>query len=366
MGAVSAPARRLDAGYELRLAARDGVIGARVTSKRPAGALRVAEGRPAAEAAGLAGMLFPMNATAQTAAALSAAEAALKVNLGAAQTAARQMLVGFEAAAGCAWRMGLAWAQLTGASARSEVVQEARAASSAIAGAIFEDGEWARVGGGVVRPRPAEILDHLNTLQRVFRQLEPALDDVIDTVPALASLKGRAWPLLDETGVERAALALAEDPGFAARPHLSGRAIEESPRAVLQLWRLDEGLASWFRAQARFAHQLPGRLEKTARNVVRADPAHANLKGSGRGWGLAITERGRLIHWMALDRGKVRAWRAIEPTDWNFSPNGPVARAAELLHPDSDLNDGGRWIVAAFDPSAPCRVVVESADEEAY
>jgi len=351
--------RRLTAGYELHLSLRDGVIAAGVISKRPSGALRVAEGRPAGETAGLAGMLFPIDATAQTAAALSAAEAALRVNLSPAQTAARQVLVGFEAAAGCAWRMGLAWAQLTGAPALTEPVQEARAAAAGIAGSLFENGSWAHIGGGVVRPKPAEILDHLNTLRRAFRLLEPALGEITPYAPSIANLEGRAWPLLDDSGIERAVGALSNDASFSARPHLSGRAVEETPRAVLQLWRVEEGLPDWFHAQAKFANQLPGRLEHAIRDVKAADPVNFNLRGSGKGWGMAITARGRLIHWMAIERGMVRSWRSIEPTDWNFAPNGPAARAGELLHPDSDLNDAGRWIVAAFDPSAPCRIVVD-------
>ncbi len=57
-------ARRLDAGYEVRISARRGVVTASVASYRAPGALKVAEGRPVGEAAGLAGMLFPMTATA--------------------------------------------------------------------------------------------------------------------------------------------------------------------------------------------------------------------------------------------------------------------------------------------------------------
>lgn len=356
-------ARRLDSGYEVRISARRGVVTAAVMSKRAPGALRLAEGRPVSEAAGLSGMLFPMNATAQTAAALSAAEAALRVAPSTAQVCARQLLVGFEAAAACAWRMGLVWPQLSAGATSSEPVQIARAAADAIGPAVYEDGDWARIGGGVVRPRAAEIRELIESIRAALKSLAPAFAQLPPQAPEIGSLEGRSWPLLDEQSVERAAMALAEDVGFAARPHLSGRAIEESPRALLNLWRTAEGLPTWFRAQAMLADQLPERLEKALAGLTEIGPASFNAKGSGKGWGMAVTARGRIIHWMAVERGKISAWRAIEPTDWNFAPRGPVARAAELLPIDADLAEAGRWVVAAFDPSAPCRVVIEGDDE---
>jgi hypothetical protein len=357
--APRAQARRLDGGYEVRISRRGDALSATVVSHRAPGALRVAEGRAAPEAAGLAGLLFPINATAQTAAALSAAEGALKVALTPAQVAARRLLVGFETASACAWRMGLAWSQLTGGLAHAEIVREARDAAAAAVGAIYENGDWARIGGGAIRPRPAELLEQTNAMRHALRLLAPMFDDIAPDAPAIGDIEARTWPLLDETGIERAATALSEDAGFAARPHLSGRAVEESPRAILGRSEITEGLATWFRAQAEFAAGLPDRLERALRDVRESDPASVNLKGSGKGWGIAVTARGRIIHWMSIERGKVRAWRAIEPTDWNFAPKGPVARAAELLSPDADLADAGRWIVAAFDPSAPCRVIVD-------
>jgi coenzyme F420-reducing hydrogenase alpha subunit len=353
-------ARRLDAGYEVRISARRGVVTASVASHRASGALRVAEGRPIGEAAGLAGMLFPMNATAQTAAALSAAEAALKIALPVAQTAARQMLVGFEAAASCAWRMGLVWPQLSAGTVNAPAVQQARAAADAAAEAMFHGGDWGRVGGGRVRPNMKRLKELIAAVRGALVALAPAFDAMAQQGPPIGSLDGRSWPLLDDSGVERAAIALADDASFAIRPHLSGRAVEESPRALLQHWRTNEGLAAWFRAQAQLAAQLPDRLEKAMESLSDVGPAGSSARGSGKGWGMAVTSRGRIIHWMAIERGRIAAWRAIEPTDWNFAPRGPVARAAELLAPGADLADAGRWVVAAFDPSAPCRVVVET------
>jgi hypothetical protein len=359
-GAPSGAARRLDAGYEVRLSERRGVVTASVASLRAPGALRVAEGRPVGEAAGLAGMLFPMSATAQTAAALAAVESALKLELAPAQRAARRLLVGLEAAAACAWRMGLLWPQLSAGATNAGPVQDARAAADAAADALFEDGEWSRIGGGALRPERERLRELLDAVAAALAALAPALDALAPHAPPIAPLQGRAWPLLEEADLEVAAAALAADASFAARPHLSGRAVEESPRALLKMTRADDGLPVWFRAQARFAAELPAALEAARSALADADPLSANLKGSGKGWGAAVSARGRIVHWIAVERGKVAAWRALEPTDWNFAPRGPVARAAELLDPDCDFGEAGRWVAAAFDPSAPCRIVVDA------
>jgi coenzyme F420-reducing hydrogenase alpha subunit len=361
-GANAGAARRPDAGYEVRISARHGVVTASVAALRASGALRVAEGRPVGEAAGLAGLLFPMNAAAQTAAALLAAEAALKVSLPPAQIAARELLVGFETAAACAWRMGLLWPQLSAGATSAGPVQDTRAAADAAAEAIFAESDWPRIGGGVVRPRLERLHELVAAVRTALGALAPALEAHIFHAPPIASLEGRDWPLLDEAGLGRAAESLAEDASFSARPHLAGKAIEESPRALLRLERADDGLPAWFRAQARFAEELPRRLDQALAALVASEPVLANAKGSGKGWGMAVTARGRILHWIAVERGKVAAWRALEPTDWNFAPRGPVARLAELLPPDSDLAEAGRWVAAAFDPSAPCRIVVEAEE----
>jgi hypothetical protein len=360
-GADASPPRRLDAGYEVRISARSGIVAASVASHRSPGVLRIAEGRPVGEAAGMAGLLFPMNAAAQTAAALSAAEAALRIEPPAGHIGARQLIVGFEAAAACAWRMGLVWPQLSAAVTSANPVQQVRAAADAAAEALYEGGDWARIGGGEARPQIARVRELLEATQGALTTLAEGLPAVIEGAPPLGGLQGRTWPLLDDAGVEHAALALSRDAGFAARPHLGGRAVEESPRALLKRWRGGEGLAAWFGAQAHFAEQLPLRLARTMRLLADAPPAGgAGARSSGKGWGMAVSARGRIIHWMAVERGRVAAWRALEPTDWNFAPRGPVARAAELLAPDESLAEAGRWLVAAFDPSAPCRVVVET------
>jgi len=74
---------------------------------------------------------------------------------------------------------------------------------------------------------------------------------------------------------------------------------------------------------------------------------------------LAYTEmaRGLLVHWTRLvpDRGagtwRVEDYRLLAPTDWNFHPNGALARYLRKTPPAG--HDTLRLLVAALDPCMP-------------
>jgi len=65
--------------------------------------------------------------------------------------------------------------------------------------------------------------------------------------------------------------------------------------------------------------------------------------------------RGLLLHWVQLDGdGAVRDYRVLAPTEWNFHPDGALARAVAALAP-VDL-DAARLLAAAYDPCVTCTV----------
>lgn len=47
--------------------------------------------------------------------------------------------------------------------------------------------------------------------------------------------------------------------------------------------------------------------------------------GDGLGLGVAEAARGRLFHRVVLEKGKVKDWRLLAPTEWNFHAKGPFA-----------------------------------------
>lgn len=72
--------------------------------------------------------------------------------------------------------------------------------------------------------------------------------------------------------------------------------------------------------------------------------------GDGEGLGWCETARGLLLHWVRLDADdRVADCRVVAPTEWNFHPYGPAARALAALPPGLD-EARVRLLVAAYDP----------------
>lgn len=81
-----------------------------------------------------------------------------------------------------------------------------------------------------------------------------------------------------------------------------------------------------------------------------------NGKGRNRdpGRGIASVEagRGRLIHDVTVEDGRVRSYRVIAPTEWNFHPEGLAARMlARTPFEDADAGASmARAVICAVDP----------------
>lgn len=88
-------------------------------------------------------------------------------------------------------------------------------------------------------------------------------------------------------------------------------------------------------------------------------PAAATAK-AGIGFAAVETARGRLIHAVRLEEGCIADYRILAPTDWNFHPEGPVARRLRRL-PDgaAGIEARARLLIDMFDPCAPYRLMVQ-------
>ena len=134
----------------------------------------------------------------------------------------------------------------------------------------------------------------------------------------------------NEAGLRALADALRQAPDFAERPLWQGAPAETGPwtRAA----RPQEALRTtdaWMRLGARLADLV----------AIGCDGAGALAGGSralGPGEGIAWTEmsRGLLMHWVRLDAGphppdtaRVRSYRVLAPTEWNFHPQGALGLA---------------------------------------
>ena len=70
------------------------------------------------------------------------------------------------------------------------------------------------------------------------------------------------------------------------------------------------------------------------------------------GIGQVEAARGRLVHCVELERGVVKHYQILAPTEWNFHPLGVVARGLETLTTKNEilLRKQADLLINAIDP----------------
>lgn len=103
------------------------------------------------------------------------------------------------------------------------------------------------------------------------------------------------------------------------------------------------------------------RLSALAR-IACEDASPAPLAGSlqiaaGRGLGWVETARGMPRHHIDLDGERVKRYRIVPPTEWDFDPAGPVPAAMLGVHELSpaDLHQRTDWLLQLLDPCVAYR-----------
>lgn len=150
--------------------------------------------------------------------------------------------------------------------------------------------------------------------------------------------------------LRRLAGQLRHEADFALAPTWRGHTAETGCWTRLADTRLqgaDSPAAElWLRHAARVADVA--RLLVPGGECWLSQGALATGEREGLGW--CEMARGLLIHWVQLsDDGRVADCRLIAPTEWNFHPFGPAARALALL-PAQAADARVRLLVAAYDP----------------
>lgn len=156
---------------------------------------------------------------------------------------------------------------------------------------------------------------------------------------------------------------LVDEPEFAQRPTWLGQCAENGPWSRLR-HRADRSPqaptqpSAWTRISARWLELV---------EIAAAEPFTLELTGApllasgalalGQGQALAWCEmaRGLLLHWVQLDpHGAVQDYRVLAPTEWNFHPEGALARAVAALSPLDMV--AAQALAAAYDPCVVCTV----------
>jgi len=166
-------------------------------------------------------------------------------------------------------------------------------------------------------------------------------------------------------------------PALARRPRWQGECAETG------VWtRLNDPVAHrldtpWLRLGARLAECVRLALPDAADGGSGHDAsawlrlgALALVEGEAVAW--VEMARGLLIHHVQLegagDAARVHACHVIAPTDWNFHPDGAVARALEAL-PQMCEHDATRRLdalMAAYDPCVPFKQDHDMPTEAAH
>jgi coenzyme F420-reducing hydrogenase alpha subunit len=348
----------IDIGLDL---AEGRVVAVRIVPRRlpPIGAL--VAGRPAAEMLRLVPRLFTLCATAHGVAAQTAIDAACGIDV--APEIRRQ-----RAAAVLSERLV---EQLRG------VVTGLRLLEQGLIAAAMR--ELIRASAAFASAANAGVPERLGAVARI----ELALDEI--DIPRLSPADGAArfspsGAAYLTAAADRAIIARLAREGtrYARAPTLDGIIPETGPWARLctegatDVRPADrpESAAARLRARLDEIVRMPRMLRQLAAGANDPSAADGAVTGYflGEGCGAAAVEtaRGRLYHHVELDDdGRVRRFQCLAPTEWNFHPQGPLARMLRgaAVKPDRGGRDAVEQLVAAFDPCVGYRLTVrEVAD----
>ena len=353
------------------LAVEDGAVArVDVRSTRPDVARTLLAGRTRAEVAAAVPRLFAVCARSQAAAGALACAAAAGELDDAALAHARDT-VAAEMLREAAWRTLLDWPRALGEAPAGDAVAAARAAlappdgaaRAAIAHAVFGtdaqrfaalDGlhafdRWCAAGATAAARFVRDLPRH-----------EPMPDGAGDALP---------WIAGPDAPPRAAALAAAldADPAFVQRPHWHGAPAETG---ALSRWRDDPLVRAVLehdghRLRARFVARLRELARLLAGDVAPAVGVLALGAGDALAW--VDNARGLLLHRVRLERAgdvaRVARYAIVAPTEWNFHPEGALARALEgspAADPDL-LQRRATRLVQSLDPCVTCEVTVVDA-----
>ena len=371
-----------DSGIDIELAVNDGVIGGVVVrNQRILTATLPLAGHSAEDAVPLVSRLFAVCRFAQGVAGAQAIEQAAGLSVGPAHLAARRFLVLCETILEHGTRTAFDWPRLLGETPAIQTVKALRGALADMHRDVYPDGDWMRPGGGRLAPDSAAVSRRLRIAEQSLLTAvfvgEPPLDRgawhhwVAGRATPAARLVAKIereglvrvgasdvtpLPALTQAALE-ARLAADVDGSFVARPDWDAEVRHTGPLAR----HATHPLVADFESGCGLAAHLAARLVELALGLREMhDFADALCEDAGLlpvpkaadGHGLGIVEaaRGRLVHRVELQEGKVSRYQILAPTEWNFHPEGALVRGLVGQPAGLDPVWRVRLLVTAFDP----------------
>ncbi len=197
---------------------------------------------------------------------------------------------------------------------------------------------WAQAGQGAL----AAMLQ----AQRAACQALPAAGPVLN----LLTDPSRHMPAL--------AAHMAGAAHFCAQPQWLGNVPDTGPWTRINDPHPRTVLTAWDRLVARVVDLLRLAAPDGARWLQAG--ALALAPGEGMAW--TEMARGLLVHWVRLEGAafeRVAAYRVLAPTEWNFHPQGVLARALQALPSGPAAHDAAARLAVSFDPCVRFRMASE-------
>jgi Ni,Fe-hydrogenase I large subunit len=352
----------------IRIALRGNAVAeVAIASTRPRVADKLLAGKAVEQALALVPTLFSICGRAQATAAQLAVDAAQGAVPDAAALGARSGAVAAEIAQDYLWRALLDWPRATG---REPATVALAAARSALAGgdatALRAVVESEVLGEPVEQWLESHVAGFEIWIARAHTATRAYLSDVQRDGPrhgagSVALLPPFAHPATAAAIVD----GLAHDAEFDRAPHLDGQPAETGALARLRQQPLVEGLLRSYGTST--LTRLVARVTELAQIVAGRPPATplvgCRTLGPHRGLGWVETARGLLLHAVELDGLRVKSYRIVAPTEWNFHPRGALVAGLLGAHvmDEAELRRRAEWLVAALDPCVGYRLDIADA-----
>ena len=357
-----------------------------VRSSRPVTACRLLEGKGWRDAEAMVSMLFGICGRAQTVCAAGALEAARGVEPDPAVRLQRELRLAAECLHEYAWRILLDLPQMLGEEADAGRFAALRQSLRPLFertdsgerwwhapadGAVLEG--WRAAAAGLSRQLDQDVFGMPASRWLELDYGAPLTAWIEAGTTRTAALLGRllplslgrsAVPLLPVLDVRKLAASLspqiAGDAGFAAAPTWRGAPAETGalartaahPLVAGALRQLGNSVAVRFLARLVELAMLDARLAALGRGEVPTEWTGSCAVSPGAGFAATETARGTLFHLARVEGERVAAYRIVAPTEWNFHPEGALARglAGHAAKTPGEAERAARLLAHALDP----------------
>lgn len=367
--------------------------GARVvlSSSRPVHAAKIFVGKSPEQVLTTIPLLYSICGIAQSRASLTAIEKNLKIDSTPELETARDMLVLVENAKEHLFRLFIDWPKLFGLKTSNSNLPYLSQLITEFKSILFENGEAFSLDSKLnsslkytdylivkldqylqqhVFCQPIEDwlkINNSKTLQHWAQQCDTVAANSIDIIYqqdwcSQGSAKCEPLPLFDETDLLKQFNA-ADAEKFIALPQWQGHCCETTTltrqlkQPLIQALHQEYQAALITRWVARLVElaNIPHQLRSMLQQLTEAETKTANTENKNNVHGLAQIEaaRGRLVHHVNIEQGIISKYQILAPTEWNFHPQGLVAKSLGNLLSNTEnknLEKLAHLMINAIDP----------------